>query len=289
MTPLMPIFIVSVGRSGSTVFQHLLGLHPSVAWLFRVMDLYPDRPELNRLWMRALDLPVIGPWMAERYGPDERYEFWEYRYKGFRLPCRDLRADDVTASVKRALRAAVGRAITARRSRFVAKITGWPRIGFLKEVFPDAKFIHVVRDGRAVANSFLNMPWWLGWRGPSNWHFGPLPAAEQCEWDRLDRSFVALAAIQWRMITEAVDRARQHVSHDNFLEVKYEQMCAEPLRVLSQVMSVCDLASHQRFEDAIRRIPFTNANDKWRTDLTAQQHLILEQVLRTRLDHYGYS
>jgi hypothetical protein len=289
MTVKKPIFIVSAGRSGSTVFHRLLGYHPNVAWLSPLVDRYPSRPGLNRFWMHALEVPVIGAWMAERYLPDERYLFWEHHSKGFRVPFRDLRASDVTPSAKRALREALGRVVTTRRPRLMTQITGWPRMGFLREVFPDAKFIHVLRDGRAVASSLLTMPWWWGWRGPSNWRFGPLPAAEQAEWERRDRSFVALAAIQWKLTTEAVDRAPQDVSEDDFLEIKYEELCAEPVTVLNDVIRLCELETHPAFEAAIRRFPMKSANEKWKTDLTVEQQEILQEVLCTRLASYGYS
>ena len=57
---------------------------------------------------------------------------------------------------------------------YLHKLTGWPRAGFLHAGFPDARFVNVVRDGRAVASSWLQMDWWLGYRGPEHWHFGPL-------------------------------------------------------------------------------------------------------------------
>jgi len=34
---------------------------------------------------------------------------------------------------------------------FIHKYTGWSRIAFFKEIFPEARFVHVIRDGRAVA------------------------------------------------------------------------------------------------------------------------------------------
>jgi hypothetical protein len=32
------------------------------------------------------------------------------------------------------------------RRAFVHHVTGWPRAGFLQAVFPDARFVHVLRD-----------------------------------------------------------------------------------------------------------------------------------------------
>ena len=66
-------------------------------------------------------------------------------------------------------------------------MTGWPRAGFLHAVFPDARYVNVIRDGRAVANSWLQMDWWLGYRGPEHWHFGPLSDEHREVWERSGR------------------------------------------------------------------------------------------------------
>ena len=91
---------------------------------------------------------------------------------------------------------------------FMHHLTGWPRTGLLRAAYPDAKFVHVVRDGRSVANSWLQMGWWDGYRGPDNWYLGPLSRADQTEWEDSDRSFVVLAGIGWRILMNAMDEAR---------------------------------------------------------------------------------
>ena len=55
------------------------------------------------------------------------------------------------------------------RNRLLLKITRWPMIGFLLEIFEEAKFVHMMRDGRAVTNSMLNVGFGRGRGGPKNW------------------------------------------------------------------------------------------------------------------------
>ncbi len=63
---------------------------------------------------------------------------------------------------------------TKTHNRVFLRITEWPRIGFLSEIFEDTVFVHADRDGRLVADSMLNVRFRRGWEGPGSWRFGPL-------------------------------------------------------------------------------------------------------------------
>ena len=99
--------------------------------------------------------------------PGECYRFWDKHTFGFSEPCRDLVRADVSARVKRQVRGRPGAMLTPTADRLLIKITGWPRIGYLDEIFEDARFIHIKRDGRAVASSLLHVNFWRGWYGPA--------------------------------------------------------------------------------------------------------------------------
>lgn len=191
-----PIFVIGDGRSGSTVFHDMLANHPNVAWLSGLCDRNPAKISRNRLLLRVVDYPILGTLVKRRFKPTEAYRFWDYYSKGFSAPCRDLLHGDVTVAAKQRLQSVLAKTLTPKRDRLLVKVTGWPRIGFLREVFEDAKFVHIMRDGRSVSNSMLNVPWWWGWRGPQNWRWGELTPAEEQEWEAQGKSFVALAGIQ---------------------------------------------------------------------------------------------
>jgi len=283
-----PLFIIGVGRSGSSIFHRLLCRHPSVVWLSRVLEQWPNAACVNRALMHALDAPLIGRGLSNMIEPAECYAFWERLVPGFTSPCRDLVAGDVHNDVRARVRDELDLIPTKRRPHLVVKVTGWPRLGFLREIFPDARFIHVVRDGRPVAASFLKVDWWRGWRGPSGWLFGDLTPAQKAEWERYDRSFVALAGIQWTILMDAIDRAKRAVPTSCFLEVRYEDLCHDPLRHFRRVAEFADLAWTPAWEQTIRRAPLKNENEKWRRDFSLDQQAILESVLRSHLLRYGY-
>ena len=143
-----PIIIVGTGRCGSTLFHRLLAMHPRVMWLSGFCDRFPTRPAWNRRAVLAVSQPFLRPLLGQKIQPGECYHFWDRYAYGFSEPCRDLVRSDVTVRVKKQVRAAFSQMITPTRDRLLIKITGWPRIGYLNEIFEDARFIHILRDGR---------------------------------------------------------------------------------------------------------------------------------------------
>jgi hypothetical protein len=266
----------------------MLCKHPDLAWLPGALcRKFPKQPELYRLFLRGLDIPVLGRFF-ERVGPAECYPFWEYHCRGFSAPYRDLVAGDVTERSKEKVQDAMSKIPTHKRHRLLIKITGWPRIGFLSEIFKDAKFIHLMRDGRAVANSLLHVYFWSGWKGPRNWGWGELSAAQEEEWSRYDQSFVVLAAIHWKILMDAMEDAKTLIGSDRFLEFKYEQFCSDPYNTLRKLTEFCELDWTEDFERRLRTFPVKNTNNKFQRDLTTKQQSDLEAVLGDYLRRYGY-
>jgi LPS sulfotransferase NodH len=283
-----PLFIVGAGRSGSTMLMDLLSHHPEIAWLSTVAHRYPTRFDLHRRALESVDAPVVGRRLLARLGPREAYGFWEAHSPGFRRPHRDLLATDVTRSRRDALVAAVAAQHTSRRDRFVAKITGWPRVSFLREVFPDARFVHLVRDGRAVAASFSRMTvdhWW-GWRGPENWRYGKLEPAYQALWDGTGQSYIVLAGIQWMLVLDAIERIRA-AAGDALIDVRYEDLCAAPAETIDAILRHGGIAP----SDAVHRAiggTLEARNDGWKKEFSVEQQGLLDRALADHLARYGY-
>jgi len=267
----------------------MLSEHPHLAWLpGRICARFPERLELSRLFMKGLDYPVVGELLKRRVQPGESYPFWEHHCKGFSAPYRDLVAADVTDKTKKHLPLMMARILTEKRDRLLLKITGWPRIGFLSEIFEDARFIHVMRDGRAVANSMLNVYFWRGWKGPQNWGWGELLPDQRKEWNEHGQSFVVLAAIQWKILMDAMEDAKRTVSSQKFLEIRYENLCSDPIGQFQKVTQFCELKWTDGFERKLGKYQPKNTNEKFKHDLTPKQQRDLEGVLGNHLMRYGY-
>ena len=278
-----PIFIIGLGRSGSTAFHRTFCQHPNVAWLSGLCEKYPDKPWLNKLFMEIVDYPVMGNLLQKKIMSGECYRFWEYYCKGFSTPCRDLFAEDVTVKMKEQIQNIMSVMLTNERNRLLIKITGWPRIGFLHEIFNDAKFIHIVRNEKATINSFINVDWWLGWRGPQNWGWGELTLSQKEEWEKYNRSFIALAAIQWTIFMDTLKEAKKFINETDFLEVNYEELCSSPIEIFKKVVEFCALEWSRNFEESIKRFSLRNMNFKLEKELTDHQKNIIESIVHAYL------
>ncbi|MCP4372428.1 MAG: sulfotransferase [Deltaproteobacteria bacterium] len=275
-----PIFIVGVGRSGSTVFHRIFSEHPNVAWLSsRLCNRFPNKPSVNSLLMRTIDFPLIGGFIRRRFVTGEGYVFWEQHCRGFSEPCRDLLAADVTHRIKREIPSVLSSILTKQRNRLLIKITGWPRISFLHEIFHDAKFIHINRDRRAVINSLINVDFWSGWQGPQNWRWGKLTLDQIEEWERFDRSFIALAGIELKILSEAMEKGKRCINIDNFIEIDYADLCGDPLDTFKEIVEFCELKWSLKFEDRIKKYSLKNTNHKWQEELTSDQQKIAEYFI----------
>jgi omega-hydroxy-beta-dihydromenaquinone-9 sulfotransferase len=284
-----PIFIVGTGRCGSTLFHRLLATHPQLMWLSGFSHRFPDKPSLNRQAVTAVGSPLLNGILGRKIRPAEAYGFWDAHAYGFSEPCRDLVRSDVSTKVKKQVRAALQALLTPERNRMLVKITGWPRIGFLNEIFEDAKFIHIKRDGRAVASSLLHVGFWRGWYGPQGWRAGLLSPEDQATWESYDRSFTALAGIEWRIQMRAMEAARRALDPKLFFEVKYEAFCEQPLETYRQVLEFAELPWSAELEKAVKEASIRSTSNRWRDDLTPAQQGILDNLLREDLQRYGYN
>jgi hypothetical protein len=284
-------FVLGTGRCGSTLVHEILARHPDVGFVSNLEDRLPSVPGRwnNDLYRRVPNrLTTKG---GLRYAPSEAYRALDREVSpALVAPVRDLVAEDVTPWLERRFRTFFeSRAAAQRRPVFLHKFTGWPRAGFVRRIFPEARFINVVRDGRAVANSFLQMPWWLGYRGPEAWGWGPLPPAYAREWEESGRSFAVLAGLEWKILMDAFDAARELVPEPLWLEVRYEDFLDDPRRHLRAMLDHLGLEWTPAFERSVARYRFeTGRRDAYRRDLGIHDVAMLDASLTPVLERHGY-
>ena len=187
-------FMLGTGRCGSTIVGQVVAMHDQVGFIANVDDRFAGlnrKGRMNNRIYRSLPAPLQkqGGRRGGASGGRLAVRRAERRHDAVRgLPAaRPARlADAVGAGARPGRRGRLGVAVApaarrsssaARRRRarplFLHKFTGWPRAGLLHAVFPEARFVHVVRDGRAVASSLVQQPWWPGFGGPGGVELRP--------------------------------------------------------------------------------------------------------------------
>lgn len=152
------------------------------------------------------------------------------------------------------------------------------RIQMLRRVFPDARFVFVVRDPRGSTASVLH-----GWRDESRFRRYAMPAGyalkdyEGREWcfglipgweDLNDSSLVEVCARQWVSYNEYCLRDLPLEDQSRVFQVRYEELSARPGPVLASLARWADVdpAPLDRFKE---KLPVVNtwtrpSEDKWR-------------------------
>jgi hypothetical protein len=288
------VFVLGTGRCGSTLVQEVLARHPDAGFVSNL----EDRSRLGAMARRWNNqayrlLPQTATRKGRmRFAPSEAYRALDREVSPvLSRPWRDLTAADITPWLAdRTRRFFERRAQMQGTPVFLHKFTGWPRAGFLGCVFPEAKFVHVVRDGRAVANSWLQMGWWEGFNGPDHWQWGPLAAGYQDEWSRSGHSFPVLAGILWKLLLDAFDEAAGSLPAHRWLEVKYEDVVANPSGAFNEMREFAGLKPSGSFSSAVAGMTFDPGRvAAYRKDLGDETVEVLTRSLATHLARRGYA
>jgi hypothetical protein len=264
-----PIFIVGPHRSGTTLLYRTLARHPDLS--------YFTRADRRFRWFPPLaDLAI---WREDDPKPVEAQGIWDRVRRGDDDHLGASAARDVDREWYRRL---VARTVVHRGGRrFVAK---YPRLslrtGWLDAVFPDAFFVHMARDWRAVVNSTVDRKdkrhnhggGWFGVR-PTGWR----------DWEsephdlQATRTFVA--------VTRELERAAPEFG-DRWIHVEYAELCERPLDVVRNLLERVGLSWTPEFEGLLREQRFANANAKWRSAISERRVDELREIEPPLLRRY---
>lgn len=293
MTIDRPIFIIGNIRSGTTILYNLLSLHPDVCWFSNLSNRFPavyglafvhrllDVPGLRRRQGRAI---AANRRMFPRFNfvpwPDEGDRIYQ-DYCGFGQRLDGVETD-ITEDMERQLKGKIREHLEmSGKRRFLSKQTANNRrLGLLDHMFPDAYYVQVIRDGRAVANSTLRVPWW---NDTYIWWLG----MKVSEWNRQGREPIELCGLNWKNTVEEIARSTQGL-RTRYTEVRYEELTRDVRGVVRKIADLCQLDCN---DDFLEELPETlpDMNRKWREQLTDEQKRALKDSIGDFLVELGYS
>lgn len=295
-----PVFLVGAARSGTSLLYKVMALHPQAGWLSNWVQRYPGRPQLAALNHLARLLPsrrdrawfgadgdnayVYGAHrpLSERVFPMPAEAETLYARSGIPEPGpgpEDTADVDVTH-----LQAALGAvARWDRRPVVVSKrIANNRRIGLLARAFPDAVFIDIVRDGRAVAASLAKVDWW---EGSDVWWYGGTPQA----WRDAGGEPWELCARNWVEEVQAVRDGLAGLAPERVLSLTYEDVLREPHESVASALRFSGLDPEDpRWRRAMQAVRFPGRNERWRASFSPGDLRRIEAVQHDELLRNGY-
>jgi hypothetical protein len=265
-----PVIILGVGRSGTTLLRVMLDRSSQIAIPYESFFVTP---------------------LAHRHGARPKLDdFLDDLGRFYQLYEWGIAPEDVRPRLREGM--TTGEAIAAVFEVY-AEHEGKPRWGdktplymqhlpLLERLFPDALWVHLVRDGRDAALSFLELP--EGFSGKT-WA-KPRTAAQ--------------FAARWRTEILSARRLGTHVS-GRYLELRYEDLVTEPERKLRRVCEHASLAwepsmlEHADVPEVssmpehrnIAQPPTPGLRD-WRNQMSRDDALAFEQVAGDVLRGAGY-
>nr|WP_320016110.1 sulfotransferase [uncultured Desulfobacter sp.] len=299
-----PIFMIGMPRSGTTIISEAISLHPDLGWFSNYLGRYPNLPEVALL-DRVTNHPFIG-WRLRgkknqskgitsylrRFFPhtDEAFSIWE-KNCGKKFLWDYL--IDQKASKKESVKAKdyISRILRYQnKQRFFTKLTGPPRITYLKSIFPDAIFVHVIRDPRAVVSSLKNVAFWKGGKGLIEpWWKNGLTKKDIDEWKNYGKTPAALSAVQWKRVIELTWEEKTALNPKQFIEIRYEDFVINPhgsVQNLFNKMKLTDSILAHQYLSSLGKA--RNMNYKFQKNLTDNEIQIIEKITKKTASKAGY-
>ena len=270
-----PIFIIGCERSGTTLLREMLNAHPSIAFPpdeARAFSLIVSTPKpWAREWTRAEAVRAIEEFLAFR-----KVRHWQLEQAAV---LRELGQSSSYgyAEILRAIYGAYAKQAGKPRWGDKTPINTYELPRLIRE-FPEAQFIHLIRDGRDVYLSWLNA-WWV-------------------------RYDVAAAARRWKEWVWWAYRHGEKVRPNRYYQLRYEDLIRHPreeLEKLCRFLREPFAESMLRYDEQFRipelvktfhqrvgRPPDSSRVSRWKREMAASDVRTFERIAGATLVKYGY-
>lgn len=259
-----PIFIGGCDRSGTTLLGAMLGAHPRHVTV-------PEMPfKVEIIASRSFRLPEVIRDLEAQF----RFRIWDID-----MNASVAQSDSPRQLIEEIVSAYANKVGKTESNVFVDHTPSNLKFaGKLLESFPDAQFVHIVRDGRAVAASLLRVDW-----GPND-----IARAAHYWAEQLAFGFAAELSLTTRRVTR----------------VRYEDLVARPDQVIRELCTTLQLPYSKQMQEAsgfvapaytvpihklVGSAPVGTRINAWRDQLGSREVEIFESIAGELLTYLGYT
>jgi hypothetical protein len=270
-----PIFVVGCPRSGTTMLRLMLDAHPSLA--------IPPESHFIPLVARVRSrYEQPSGFDAEHMAADVmrglRFQDWGLPEEDVRRAIRERRPATLAAAIECFF---VAYADAHGKPRWGDKTPGYSiELPLISELFPEAVFVHLIRDGRNVALSLMEVP-------------------------RPPRSFAEAAQV-WRYRVSKGRADGAALGERRYLELRYEALVDDPESALKQICALASLDYTPSMLDYHREDPAASVPERnwghhrnlaspptpglrdWRDRMSDADQQLFEAVAGDELSALGY-
>ena len=293
------VFLLGAGRSGTTLLYKILSIHRSVAYLSNYQNRYPKLPVLAYLQHILNQFPEYKrkAWFKEQgnaYFNERRRWFHslvptpseaESVYASFDIPKTPSADYRLRPQVAKRLRDRFERIRQLSRGEVLLtkRTANNRRVSILTQIFPDAKYVHLIRDGRAVANSLLQVAWWndhiLYWAGKT-------PQQMVAE----GFSPLEIAARNWVEEMQSLEREIALLRSNQLLEVRYDELLHHPHEQLQRILDFMEITpqADAMFWDIVESLHLVPQQEAWFCNWTEPESRMVLHLQEDTLRRWGF-
>jgi len=294
-----PVFIVGHWRSGTTMLHEILMRDPQfscpdtfscfapdffltsrklITSLLRLPEKRPmdnvafgwDTPQEDEFALCAMGLP--SPYVHLAFPNNMK---WKGRQERI-LNCLDLNiSEKELAQWKHGLTWFI-KALTVRDDRqlVMKSPTHTARVGILREMFPNAKFIHISRSPYTLYASTINL--WKRFLIRDAFQYSNGAYLEELVFQSLVRMY------------EAYFRDTRDIPAENLIEIRYEDLCADKVGVMEKVYAQLNLGDFEKMRPGLERYAEEHKNyKKNKFQIDDELHDRISERWKLYIDRFG--
>jgi hypothetical protein len=270
-----PFFIVGSGRSGTTLLRVMLASHPRIT----------IPPETWFLVPLTQQLPCSSP--LDRQQVQRAIQIMTRHY---RWPDMGMSEDELREQINRLTSPTLTNVVEVLYAKYLREehAQRWgdktpPYITILPELqmlFPEAQFIHMIRDGRDVTKSLWEQRWHGRWLhcGTVEWN-GAIKAAHEYEGTPIGSRIMTL---HYEALVSHPQQSLQRVC--DFLGEVYDPNMLKWADTLDSRIPEREKAVQTK----LAKVPQLEDIERWKREMTARQVFVVEAFTAQALIQSGY-